>query len=271
MLRYDSLRSADCNRVLMQGTAAAVNTPDGAGASLRAADDAALCDTAKSEAIKLDLYHLVWIFAVCSVLGLIGETVVSYFVDGRWENRAGFFVGAFQPDLRRWRCSDDVGARSLVGCARRRVVRCGGCCRGCVRVVCRMVLGERVRHCGLGLFFATVQSGWAYVFGHRACMGSCRRSVGEAGVAGDAARGRYGPQCMACAVGLGIAGVFPGGYGGDVRGVRLLDEPLGRGRARRCRAAPLRRALRQRCDGEPFSDDVDVPVLGGFPRVTMCP
>ena len=37
-----------------------------------------LCDAAKSEAIKLDLYHLVD-FAVCSVLGLVGETVVSYF------------------------------------------------------------------------------------------------------------------------------------------------------------------------------------------------
>ena len=77
MFRLDSSRSADCDRVLTQGTAAAVNAPDSVGASLKAADDAALCDAAKSEAIKLDLYHLVWIFAVCSVLGLIGETVVS--------------------------------------------------------------------------------------------------------------------------------------------------------------------------------------------------
>ena len=97
MLRYGSSRSADRDRVLMQGAAAAVNTPDGAGASLRAADDAALCGAAKSEAIKLDLYHLGWIFAVCSVLGLIGETVVSYFVDGRWESRAGFLWGPFSP------------------------------------------------------------------------------------------------------------------------------------------------------------------------------
>lgn len=59
--------------------------------------NAALRDAAKSEAIKLDLYHLVWIFAVCSVLGLVGETVVSYFVDGRWENRAGFLWGPFSP------------------------------------------------------------------------------------------------------------------------------------------------------------------------------
>ena len=33
MLRHDSSRSADRNRVLIQGTAAAVNAPDGAGAS----------------------------------------------------------------------------------------------------------------------------------------------------------------------------------------------------------------------------------------------
>ena len=97
MLRYDSSRSADRDRVLMRGTAAAVNAPDSAGTSLKVAEDAALCDAAKSEAIKLDLYHLVWIFAVCSVLGLIGETVVSYFVDGRWENRAGFLWGPFSP------------------------------------------------------------------------------------------------------------------------------------------------------------------------------
>lgn len=49
------------------------------------------------EAIKLDLYHLVWIFTVCCVVGLIVETVVSYFVDGRWEDRAGFLWGPFSP------------------------------------------------------------------------------------------------------------------------------------------------------------------------------
>ena len=97
MFRFDSSQPADRDPVLMQGLAAAVNTPDGAGASLRAADDAALRSAAKSEAVKLDLYHLVLIFAVCSVLGLIGETVVSYFVDGRWEDRAGFLWGPFSP------------------------------------------------------------------------------------------------------------------------------------------------------------------------------
>ena len=97
MFRLDSSRPADRDPVLMQGTAAAVNAPDGARASFRAADDAAPRSAAKSEAVKLDLYHLTWIFTVCCVLGLIGETAVSYFVDGRWEDRAGFLWGPFSP------------------------------------------------------------------------------------------------------------------------------------------------------------------------------
>ena len=45
----------------------------------------------------LTLYYLVFVFAVCSILGLILETVVSYFVDGRWESRVGFVWGPFSP------------------------------------------------------------------------------------------------------------------------------------------------------------------------------
>lgn len=45
----------------------------------------------------LTLYYLVFVFAVCSLLGLIAETVVSYFADGRWESRAGFVWGPFSP------------------------------------------------------------------------------------------------------------------------------------------------------------------------------
>ena len=81
----------------MQGAAAAVEASDGAGVSVGATEDAAADGVAKPEAVKLDLYHLVWIFTACSVLGLIGETVVSYFVDGRWESRAGFLWGPFSP------------------------------------------------------------------------------------------------------------------------------------------------------------------------------
>ena len=76
------------------------------------------------EAIKLDLYHLVWIFTVCCVVGLIGETVVSYFVDGRWEDRAGFLWGR-SAHLRRRRRFDDRDAVALVRGARRCAVRRG--------------------------------------------------------------------------------------------------------------------------------------------------
>ena len=91
MLRHDSSRSADCDRVLMRGTAAAVNAPDGAGASFRAAGNAALRDAAKSESIKLDLYHLVWIFAVCWGWSVRRWSAISLMADGR--AAPGFYGG----------------------------------------------------------------------------------------------------------------------------------------------------------------------------------
>ena len=59
--------------------------------------DAAAGDDAGCASFPIDAYHLVWVFAACCVVGLVGETVVSYFVDGRWENRAGFLWGPFSP------------------------------------------------------------------------------------------------------------------------------------------------------------------------------
>ena len=156
------------------------------------------------------------------------------------------FVGAFQPDLRRWRRCDDVW-RSLA-CR----MRAAACCSAW-----RLLSGAAFEWFA-GWFWENAFGivAWDYSsqpfnLGGHTCLGialvlgSCRCGVGEAGVAGDAARSRYGPQCMACAASLGIAGVFPGGYGCDVRGIRLLDEPFGRRRARRRRAAPLRCALRR--------------------------
>ena len=48
-------------------------------------------------AIPLSFFNLFWIFVICSVLGLLGETVVSLVIDGRWESRAGFVFGPFSP------------------------------------------------------------------------------------------------------------------------------------------------------------------------------
>ena len=47
--------------------------------------------------VELGFFHLVWLFLLCSVLGLAGETVVSFLIDGRWESRAGFVIGPFSP------------------------------------------------------------------------------------------------------------------------------------------------------------------------------
>lgn len=47
--------------------------------------------------VRLGFYQFVWIFAVCSVLGLVAETVVSYPIDGVWKDRAGFLWGPFSP------------------------------------------------------------------------------------------------------------------------------------------------------------------------------
>ncbi len=48
-------------------------------------------------AIPLSFFNLFWIFTICSVLGLIGETLVSLVRDGHWESRAGFVFGPFSP------------------------------------------------------------------------------------------------------------------------------------------------------------------------------
>lgn len=47
--------------------------------------------------IPLSFFNLFWIFVICSIVGLFGETVVSYFRDGRWESRAGLVFGPLSP------------------------------------------------------------------------------------------------------------------------------------------------------------------------------
>ena len=47
--------------------------------------------------VEVHFFHLVWLFLLLSFLGLVGETLVSFVVDGRWESRAGFVVGPFSP------------------------------------------------------------------------------------------------------------------------------------------------------------------------------
>lgn len=47
--------------------------------------------------IKLGLFHFVWLFLLTSLLGLIGEVLVSFVIDGRWESRAGYIIGPLSP------------------------------------------------------------------------------------------------------------------------------------------------------------------------------
>ena len=46
---------------------------------------------------KLEFFHLFWIFMICSVIGLVVETIVSYPIDGIWKDRAGLIWGPFSP------------------------------------------------------------------------------------------------------------------------------------------------------------------------------
>ena len=47
--------------------------------------------------IELGFFHIVWLFLLASFIGLVGETVVSFVADGRWESRAGYVFGPFSP------------------------------------------------------------------------------------------------------------------------------------------------------------------------------
>lgn len=46
---------------------------------------------------KLGLFHYALIFLITSFVGLAGETLVSFVLDGRWESRAGYVIGPLSP------------------------------------------------------------------------------------------------------------------------------------------------------------------------------
>lgn len=47
--------------------------------------------------VELGFFHLVWLFLLSSLVGLAGETAVSFLIDGRWESRVGFVIGPLSP------------------------------------------------------------------------------------------------------------------------------------------------------------------------------
>lgn len=52
---------------------------------------------ASRQYVEPTLFNLFWIFVIASVIGLVGETVVSAFVDGYVKSRAGLVWGPFSP------------------------------------------------------------------------------------------------------------------------------------------------------------------------------
>ena len=51
----------------------------------------------RRQPVEVRFFHLVWLFLLASFVGLVGETIVSFVIDGRWESRAGFLVGPLSP------------------------------------------------------------------------------------------------------------------------------------------------------------------------------
>lgn len=47
--------------------------------------------------MEVAFFHLVWLFLITSFIGLVGETLVSYVLDGRWESRVGYVIGPLSP------------------------------------------------------------------------------------------------------------------------------------------------------------------------------
>ncbi len=47
--------------------------------------------------ISIDIPFIFWLFVICCVIGLFGETLVSYPIDGIWKNRSGLIWGPFSP------------------------------------------------------------------------------------------------------------------------------------------------------------------------------
>lgn len=67
------------------------------GAAVAVVDRRIVRSRADARPVKLGFFNLFWIFVICSVAGLIVETLVSYPIDRMWKDRAGLLFGPFSP------------------------------------------------------------------------------------------------------------------------------------------------------------------------------
>ena len=101
----DSARAASADGVVpaaapIASTSSEAPAPHAAAPAVPAAasGEAAAAPAGDADRVAdITFYHVLWIFVVCSVLGLVVETLVSYPLDGVWKDRAGLVWGPFSP------------------------------------------------------------------------------------------------------------------------------------------------------------------------------
>ncbi len=74
-----------------------IASADGLGSAVSSSRQSASAVASSSAENPVTLFNLFWIFVICSVVGLVVETIVSYPIDGMWKNRAGLVWGPFSP------------------------------------------------------------------------------------------------------------------------------------------------------------------------------
>lgn len=95
----EAASTAEAARLEPAGNDAARPEPTDTSARTRPASDAASAERLAQPArfVTPSFYNLFWIFILCSVGGLVVETLVSYPVDGVWKDRAGLVWGPLSP------------------------------------------------------------------------------------------------------------------------------------------------------------------------------
>ena len=113
-------------------------------------------------------------------LGLILETVVSYFVDGRWESRVGFIWGPFSPIYGVGGVLITLALHRFENASPLVIYAVSAAFGAAFEYFAAWFWGKRFRHCGLERYRPTLQYRRKDMPGNRACMGTCGPCVGKA-------------------------------------------------------------------------------------------